>query len=383
MSTDDYFLVNPDDLQTPALLVFPAVIHRNVDRMSSLLGGLDRIRPHIKTHKCKQVIRLLMGRGVSRFKCALVSEARLLIESGARDIQLAYPLVGPAVDRLAELVAEAEGVAVQVTVDDIGSARALEEAFERHDRTIDVLIDLDAGMHRTGIAPGPGAEALARAITAMPHLRLRGFHAYDGHIRESDVDARRPLVAAAMAEPLRMKRWLDGEGLCEGPARLSTSGTLSFIVAKDIDEIDEVTPGTWVFWDGAYNEIDGARFEFGGLVASRVVCRPGGNRLTLDAGSKGVSRDLPGPPIVVNRPGLVLGPASEEHQTAEWIGEGSVPEIGEVILLAPRHICTTVYLYSHFQVVEGGRVVDRWPIECQHGEVYRGAKDRSDGGAGS
>jgi D-serine deaminase-like pyridoxal phosphate-dependent protein len=203
----------------------------------------------------------------------------------------------------------------------------------------------------------------------MSNLRLRGIHAYDGHIRESDVEDRRPLVEAAMAEPLRMKAWMTSEGLCEGPALLSTSGTLTFIVAKDIDGIDEVTAGTWVFWDAVYNEIDGPRFEYAGLVASRVVCRPGGNRLTLDAGSKGVSRDIPGPPDVIDRPGLVLGHASEEHQPAEWTGQGPMPQIGEMVLLAPRHICTTIYLYSHFNVVEDGRIVDRWPILCRHGDA--------------
>ncbi len=369
MITDDYKLSSPEALHTPCLLVFPAVIHRNVDRMAELLGGLTRIRPHIKTHKCRQVIELLIGRGVEKFKCASVSEVQLLIESGARDIQLAYPLVGPSAKRLAALLARHRNVAVQVTVDDAGAAEALNEACAQHDRPVGVMIDLDVGQHRTGIAPGPGAEALARAVAGMSHLRLRGLHAYDGHIRESDVAARRPLVEAAMAGPLRMKRWLAAEGLCDGPPQLSTSGTLTFIVAKDIDGIDEVTPGTWVFWDGIYEEIDGSRFEFAGLVASRVISRPGEKRVTLDAGSKGLGRDIPGPPIVIDRPGLVPGGANEEHQPCEWQGDGPLPSIGEVILFAPRHICTTVYLYSHFHVIEHGEVVDRWPITCRHGDA--------------
>jgi len=130
-----------------------------------------------------------------------------------------------------------------------------------------------------------------------------------------------------------------------------------------------ITPGTWVFWDGIYQEIDGSRFDFAGLVASRVVCHTGESRLTLDAGSKGISRDIPGPPVVIDRPGLVPGGANEEHQPCEWRGEGPVPPIGEVILFAPRHICTTFYLYSHFNVVEDGQVVDRWSIECRHGDA--------------
>ncbi len=351
------------------MLVFPGVLKRNIDRMEGLVGDLTRLRPHIKTHKCRQVVELLMRRGIAKFKCASVDEVRLLMEAGARSIQLAYPLVGPAVEQLARVLSDQADHGVQVTVDALGPAEELNRACQAHDVRVDILIDLDVGMHRTGIQPGPDAMALAEAVAGMPHLRLRGLHAYDGHIRDSDVDARRPLVEQAMAGPLEMKRELAARGWVEGDPLLSTSGTLSFLVAKDIDGIDELTPGTWVFWDVTYNEIDGPRFEYAALVASRVICRPGGDRLTLDAGSKGVSRDIPGPPEVIDRPGLVLTKANEEHQQAEWKGEGPMPEIGEVVLLAPRHVCTTFYLYSHVHVVQEGRIVDRWPIECRHGDA--------------
>jgi len=367
MNPGDYTLVNPDTVETPCLLAFPAAIHRNIDRMAEQLGGLKRIRPHIKTHKCNQVVRLLMGRGIDKFKCALVSEARLLIECGATDILLAYPVVGPAAGRLASLLAEHRDARVMVTVDDAGSAAALNEACRRYDRPVDVLVDLDVGMHRTGVHPSE-ATALARAVREMSHLRLRGLHAYDGHIRDNDLSIRRKAVETAMSEPLRLKHEWAALGFVEGPLLLSTSGTLSFVVAKDIDGIDEVSPGTWVFWDVAYDEIDGHRFDFAGLVASRVISRPTPDTVTLDAGSKGLSRDITGPPLVINRPGLVPDRANEEHQVCRWRGDGPAPSIGEVVLLAPRHICTTVYLYGHFHVVENGRIVDRWPILCRHGD---------------
>jgi D-serine deaminase-like pyridoxal phosphate-dependent protein len=367
MTIADYRLVNPPAIETPCLLAFPAIIHRDVDRMAELLGGLGRIRPHIKTHKCKEVVRLLMGRGIDKFKCALVSEAQLLIECGVADIMLAYPLVGPAVWRLTSLLAEHRHANVMVTVDDAGSAAALNEACKRYDRPVDVLIDLDVGMHRTGVAAS-GATALAEAVRSMSHLRLRGIHAYDGHIRDSDLTARRKAVEAAMSEPLRLKKEWTARGLMDGPLMLSTSGTLSFIIAKDLDGIDEVTPGTWVFWDVTYDEIDGHRFDFAALVASRVVSRPAPDTVTLDAGSKGISRDIAGAPLVVNRPGLVPVRANEEHQVCEWKGDGPAPSIGEVVLFAPRHVCTTIYQYSHLHVVENGQIVDRWPILCRHGD---------------
>lgn len=366
--TFHYRLEATDSVQTPYLLVYPSVIHRNVDRMAEILGGLERLRPHIKTHKCRQVVQLLMSRGINKFKCASVEEVRLLIGCGVQDIQLAYPLVGPHVERLAELLARHPDVTVTVTVDDDVSAGMLNEACRRHDRPVDVLIDLDVGMHRTGIEPGPMADELAMTVAKMSHLRLRGLHAYDGHIRERAVEDRRPLVEAAMAGPLAMKQRLGESGVVDGEPVLSTSGTLTFIVAKDIVGIDELTPGTWVFWDVTYNEIDGPRFAYAALVASRVVCRPGRSGVTLDAGSKGISRDIPGLPEVIGTDGLDLGHPNEEHQPCQWQGDGPRPEIGDVVLLAPRHVCTTFYLYSHCGVVEDGRVVDHWPIVCRHGD---------------
>ncbi len=365
---DVYALPAMDSVQTPCLVVFPSVIHRNVDRMAELLGGLRRLRPHIKTHKCREVIALLMARGIDKFKCASIAEVRMLIECGVRDIQLAYPLIGPGVDRLAALLDEHRDATVSVTVDDGVAAGMLNEACRRRDRPVDVLIDLDVGMHRTGIEPGPAADALAMAVAKMSHLRLRGLHAYDGHIRERAVEDRRPLVEAAMTGPLEMKRRLRDSGLVEGQPTLSTSGTLTFIVAKDFEGIDEVTPGTWVFWDVTYNEIDGPRFEYAALVASRVVSRPCREGVTLDAGSKGVSRDIPGDPVVIGTQGLRLGHANEEHQPCQWDGDGPRPAIGDVVLLAPRHVCTTFYLYSHGLAVEEGRVVGRWTVGCRHGD---------------
>lgn len=369
MDLGQYRLVEPDAIETPCLLAFPAVIHRNIDRMAGLVGDLSRLRPHIKTHKCKEVIQLLMARGIRKFKCASVQEARLLIDSGATAIMLAYPLVGPAVRRLAALLSEHREIDVTVTVDSAESVLALNEAFKVHRLTVSVLIDLDVGMHRTGTSL-QAAEELARQVIASSHLRLRGIHAYDGQIRDPDLAVRRQAVEAAMSEPLRLKQEWTSRGLGEGPLVLSTSGTLSFIIAKDIRGIDELTPGTWVFWDVAYDEIDGHRFNFAALVASRVVSKPAPDVVTLDAGSKGISRDVPGPPLVLNRPGLVPEKANEEHQVCRWRGDGPAPSIGEVILLAPRHVCTTIYLYSHLHVVEGGRVVDRWPITCRHGDEW-------------
>ncbi len=367
MDASVYDIRDPASLPTPSLLLFPSVLHANIDRMASLVGDLGRLRPHIKTHKCRQVVRLLMERGIRKFKCASVDEVRLLIESGSTDIMLAYPMVGPNARRLAALLAEFPQSNVIVTADDAQAAAELNEACRNLARPVDVLIDLDVGMHRTGIAPDQTAEFLAQAILRLSHLRLRGLHAYDGHIRDNDLPTRQRNVQAAMSEALRIKDRWTAQGLCDGPVFLSTSGSLSFIAAKDIDGIDELTPGTWLFWDGAYDEIDGHRFDFAALVASRVISRPTPDTVSLDAGSKGISRDVPGQPLVMNRPGLIPERASEEHQVCRWTGQGPEPRLGEMVLFAPRHVCTTIYLYSHFSVCEGGRVIDHWPILCRHG----------------
>src|ERR1041385_4473265 len=158
------------DTPSPALLIYPDRIRENVGRMIRIAGGAERLRPHMKTHKMAEVIHMQVEQGITRFKCATIAEAEMTAGAGAEDVLLAYQPVGPNVDRFLELAARFPSVRFSCTADNPGSVGDLSDAAARSSTRVEVLVDLDVGQHRTGIAPDSHAFDLYRLITALPAL---------------------------------------------------------------------------------------------------------------------------------------------------------------------------------------------------------------------
>ena len=193
-----------------------------------MAGSPDRIRPHVKTHKTAEIVRLCLEVGVTKHKCATLAEAELLASCSVPDVLIAYPLVGPNPARLARLAGLYPSTRFAVTVDHREPVEALERAFQEGGATVDVLLDLDVGQHRTGLAPGPEAVALYRQIAGAKHLRPGGLHVYDGHNHQGPVGERREAGLAGLDAALTLRRTLEGQGL--PVPRLVVGGTPTFPV---------------------------------------------------------------------------------------------------------------------------------------------------------
>ena len=164
-------LGNLEAIPSPALLVFPDRVEANVDRMLKMVGDdVSRLRPHVKTHKMAEVVRLQVAKGITRFKCATIAEAEMTAESGGRDILLAHQPVGPNLTRFLQLQERFPEVAFSATVD----SSAVVDAFKGTSQPASLFVDVDCGMHRTGIEPGEGAVALCRRIASSDHLEFAG-----------------------------------------------------------------------------------------------------------------------------------------------------------------------------------------------------------------
>src|SRR5436309_13711120 len=210
----DWFQVaNTADIPSPALLVYPDRIQENIRRMIAIAGTVESLRPHMKTHKMPEVIRMQVEQGITRFKCATIAEAEMTAAAGAEDVLLAYQPVGPNVDRFLELVARFPSVRFSCVVDNPGSVGDLSDAAARSSTRLEVLVDLDVGQHRTGIAPSSHAFDLYRLIAALPALAPGGLHAYDGHIHDPDLAARSVACESAFAPVEVLRRKLEWEGL--------------------------------------------------------------------------------------------------------------------------------------------------------------------------
>lgn len=345
---------------SPALVFRRPVIERNLASALALAGGPDRLRPHVKTHKCAELVRLQVAAGIRKFKVATLAEAFLAAGNGAADALVAYPLVGPAAAAFAGLRRTFPGVRFGACVD---SARGLADlaAGAGADDPIDVWLDLDTGMGRTGARAGSaGAQDLARRVLDTAGVRLAGLHVYDGHRSEPDPAARAEALDRELASVFALRETLGLPALpvCGG-------GTPSFPCwAARREERIECSPGIFLLHDARYAaKFPDLPFEPAALVLARVVSAGTNGRFTLDCGSKSVGPDCPSGErgIPVNLGSALEGPMSEEHWV--WSRSGEAPGVGTPVLLVPAHVCTTVAAHRTALVIDGqGAISDRWAI---------------------
>jgi len=345
---------------SPALLIYPDRVEENLRRMIAVAGGPARLRPHIKTHKLPQIVARQVALGVTRCKAATIAEAEMAARAGATDIIVAAQLVGPNVGRLLALMRAFPGVAFATLVDDPGAAAVFDREARAAGTRIELLIDLDVGMGRTGIAPGPAAIELYRTIATSPGLRPGGLHAYDGHLRQNALADRIAAAADGIAKTDTLRAELLRLGL--PVPRVVAGGTPTFPVHARRPDV-ECSPGTCVLSDASYaTQFPDLDFLHAAVLFTRVISRPGTNRLCLDLGHKAVASEMPHPraifPAIPDARGVVH---SEEHLVIETARAADFP-VGTALYALPWHICPTVALHDRVQVVRHGRRVDEWPV---------------------
>jgi D-serine deaminase-like pyridoxal phosphate-dependent protein len=311
-------------------------------------------------------VRLEAEAGVSKHKCATLAEAEMLASCGATDVLLAYNVVGPNCGRMARLARAYPACRFAVTADHPAAADALSKALAAEGQAVDVLIDLDVGQHRTGVAPGPEAVALYERVARSPGLRPGGLHVYDGHNHQPGFVERQAAALRALEPVLALRDAL----LKDTPVpRLVLGGTPTFpIYAKlDLPEL-ELTPGTCVLHDHGYSAkfADLSGFTPAALVLTRVISRPTGTRVTLDLGTKAVASDPPagGRCVLLDVPDYVPVLQNEEHFVIETPAADRFSP-GDAVLAVPTHVCPTCALHQYAYVVEGGRVAEKWPIAAR------------------
>ena len=358
---NDWFRLHDESaIPSPALLLFRDRIEHNLRLMIEITGGPARLRPHVKTHKLGQLVARQIEMGITKFKASTIAESEMCATAGAPDVLLAFPQAGPNVARLCELARKFPKTAFSVVADDPSAVRALSAAALTAGVTLGVFVDLDCGMHRTGIAPGDAAVELYRLIATSPALRAAGLHAYDGHIQEAAPAARRAICDAEFAPVLALRAKLESLGL-PVPV-LIAGGTPTFpIHASHPDR--ECSPGTTVLWDFGYGDkFPDLAFQTAAVLLTRVVSKPAPDRLCLDLGHKSVAAEMPHPRVkILELPDAVAVMHSEEHLVIETPRAGEFP-VGSVLHGIPRHICPTVALHAEALIVEGGRVTEAWPI---------------------
>jgi D-serine deaminase-like pyridoxal phosphate-dependent protein len=362
-----YEIDDPGALFSPSLVIFRPLVELNIRSMISMVGNDPaRLRPHVKTHKMPAIVKMAAELGIAKWKCATIAEAEMLAEADCRDVLVSYPLVGPNVTRLAKLAAAYPETTFRATVDDLDAAKALSAAFEGAARPLPVLIDLNVGMGRTGIEPGGRAAELYQALASLPNVTPDGLHAYDGHIRQTDLAERTAAGAEIEERVLAFRDHLKRDGL--PVPRIVLGGTPSFPVHARLADPDvECSPGTCVLHDASYSsKFPDLPFTPAALLFTRVVSRPAPDRLCLDVGHKAVAADPVGPRLTLpDLPGATLGGQSEEHLVVDTPSASSLP-LGTPLLAVPMHICPTCALHQWAYVIDKGRLVDEWEVKARN-----------------
>lgn len=363
MSRPWYRVDDVSHVLSPGLMVHRDRVRENIRRMIAMAGGTSRLRPHVKTHKMAEVVALQLTAGVDKFKCATIAEAEMVAESGGRDVFIAYQLVGPHTARLLRLMEAFPDVRFMTMVDDERVLRELSNVLGQSGRTAGVLLDIDNGLGRSGIRPDARAVALYRLMATLPGIEPAGLHVYDGHIRDRDRAERIAHVQADFEAVDRLHDQLARENL---PApRIVAGGTPTFAahaLRKDV----ETSPGTCIFWDAGYaGKFPDYEFLHAAVLLTRVVSKPGADRLCLDLGYKAVSPDNPDPRVeLLDVPDARMMIHNEEHLTVETAKAGEF-NVGDVLYGIPFHVCPTVALHREAVIVEDGQIVDRWKVRAR------------------
>jgi D-serine deaminase-like pyridoxal phosphate-dependent protein len=359
-----YSLADTSAIFTPALLFYKELIQRNLARMIELAGGPERLRPHAKTHKTREILRLALDAGVTKHKVATIAEMEMAASCGVTDVLLAYPVVGPNCARLARLAEKYPRCRLSVLVDHPAAARSLSDALSRAGQTVDAVLDVDIGQHRTGISPSPEAVALYELLSRLPGLRPGGIHAYDGHNHQEKRAEREAAVRVEFEPVLALRATLEKKGL--PVPRLIAGGTPTFPIFARMDVRGlECSPGTCVLHDHGYNTRynDLTGFTPAAVLLTRVISKPTPTRLTLDLGYKAVASDPPAGKrcVLLDVPEYETVLQNEEHLVIETPAAAQF-EPGDAIYALPTHICPTCAMHRQAYVVEEGRVTEMWDI---------------------
>jgi len=355
------------EIDTPALVVDLDIFERNLHRVADYAREHAlRLRPHSKTHKSVWIGKQQLDLGAAGLTVAKVSEAEVMVEAEPRELLLAFPIIGHA--KLARLMEVARRTRVTVALDSVEAARQLSEAATATGVEVGVLAETDVGLGRVGVAPGEPLLELARAIEALPNLRLEGITFYPGHIKSLDVAGLRALGELSKL----VGRILEDFRRAGIEVKIVSGGsTPALFHSHEIAGLNEIRPGTYVFNDINTVRSGGCQMEdcAASILATVVsTARPG--QMIIDGGSKTFSSDRPTAGEVsfghlVEAPGARFHKMNEEHGFVDLTEAGREFRIGERVHMIPNHICVAVNLHEKVYGVRGENVEHVWNVEAR------------------
>jgi len=359
------------ELDTPCLVLDRDKLDYNLKTMQAFVDARGKkVRPHVKTTKSSRLSQLQIEYGAVGICAAKISEAKVLVESGIRGVLVTSPVVSTLkIDCLFQCL-ESEP-SLMVVVDNVDNARQLDKTAGKIGKKLSVLVDIDAGVCRTGVAYDSALE-FGQFISTLPNLNLKGIQCYAGHLQHvTDFHERKESSQSVMQKAAKLFREFRSAGLnCE---MLTGTGTGTYDIDCEIDEVTEIQPGSYSVMDAEYSNIGSAEqgdrfttFKPTMTLLTTVISTNHKTHVTADAGLKAIYSD-PTQPRVLNRDGLQYdwGDFGDEHGKLYASDPEKLPALSEVIELIVAHCDPTINLFDIFYVTQNDRVVDVWPIDMR------------------
>ena len=354
----------PPGLDTPQVVIDLDRVDANIARLQ---GEMDRrgiaLRPHAKTHKSIAIARLQLDAGARGITVGTVGEAEVFVAAGIQEVFLAYPVwaVGSKALRIRALHNAAPRL--RIGVDSVAGARHLAAAIDATPFPQFVLVEIDPGNHRTGLASPEAVVEVARAARdaglVVAGVFSHGGHGYGpGRAESAGADEIRALGQAAVALG-RDGFTLDTISAGSTPTMLTAAG----------GSVDEIRAGTYVYGDRQQWLLGAIPADGCALVVAATVLSVHPDRIVLDAGAKALTKDradwLSGYGAIVGFPDLVIERVNDYHGVVSAPAGVDRPELGDVVAIVPNHVCPVVDLFDSFVAVRAGAMVGRWPVDAR------------------
>ncbi len=358
-----YEIDDVEHLMSPSLVVYPDRIEENLKMMILIAGGTEFLRPHIKTHKIAEIIQMQLNYGITKFKCATLAEAELLATCGAQDILLAMQPVGVHINRFFELIAKYPNSQFSTIVDCEEIIQEIAKIAEEKTTVVDVWLDINNGMNRTGVLPNHEAVTHYQKIEMHPNLMAKGLHVYDGHIHEPDFYLRKEICDKDFESVLQLKKQIELLGI--KIETIVAGGTPTFPIHVKRSNV-EVSPGTPLLWDQGYaDRYKDLEFLPAAVLVGNVVSKPTKNLICLNLGHKSVAAEMSFPRLkILNFEKCKQISHSEEHLVVECLESEKYP-IGSICYTIPTHICPTIPKYYQVLTVINHKITGYWKIAAR------------------
>jgi D-serine deaminase-like pyridoxal phosphate-dependent protein len=346
-------------LDSPALVVIPSRVKANIQTAIQMVVDVSRLRPHVKTNKSAQATRLMLDAGITKFKCATIAEAEMLGQIGAPDVVLAYQPTGPKLRRFVDLVKKFPATNYACLTDNLSAAREQASIFSNDQLSVAVYVDLNVGMNRTGVCLEKDAIEVCKYCSTAEGVKFAGLHAYDGHLRNRDIQARKRECDEAFSLVEKLKAELSNLGI--DVPNVIVGGSPTFPIHAKRENV-ECSPGTFIYWDKGYlDQCPEQNFIPAAVLVTRIISLPSPNRICTDLGHKSVAaeNEITRRIFFLNAPDLKPVSQSEEHLVCE-VEKDHAYKTGDVLYGLPYHICPTVALYERVYAVEDGMVTGEW-----------------------